>query len=327
MESDTMKLCSSTSWFGYLSLEDVLKYLKKLDVHCIELTTGAFLSDTHCKPAELLSDAGKLAKFQELLSRYEVEICNFQSHGNVLHPVKEQAAHYRQVFEDSIRLAEKLGVPSVANFSGCPGDSEDAKCPNWVVQHYPDYFEKLYAWQWNEVVIPYWQKAAKFAQDHGVKVGIEMYPGFNVYNPESFLKLRQAAGENICCCFDPAHLFWQDIDPSLAIRKLGKAICHFHAKDSSEEMVNIKLNGRLDPKPMNDRANRAWLYRTVGYGHDTIVWKEMMTTLALIGYDGAISLEQDDLFMTATEGYEKSIAFLKSIIITEKSKGLWWERH
>lgn len=322
-----MKLCASTSWFANMSLEEVLEYLATLDVHCVELTTGAFLSESHCKPSELLKDAGKLKAFRDLLKKYGAEITNFKSHGNVLHPIKEQAAHYRQVFEDSIRLAELLGVPSVANFSGCPGDSENAVCPNWVVTHYPDYFAKLYQWQWNEVVIPYWQTTAKFAANHGVKVAIEMHPGFNVYNPESFLKLRRAAGDNICCCFDPAHLFWQDIDPRLAIRELADAICHVHAKDSSEEMINIRRNGRIDPKPLNDRANRAWLYRTVGHGHDALMWKEIMSMLVLVGYDGVVSLEQDDSFMTATEGFEKSIAFLRSIVIFEKSKGLWWDRH
>ena len=49
-------------------------------------------------------------------------------------------------------------------------------------------------WQWDEVVAPYWIKHAKFAADHGVKIAIEMHPGFVVYSPETMLKLRAIAG-------------------------------------------------------------------------------------------------------------------------------------
>jgi len=322
-----MRLCASTSWFSYLSLDDVLRYVGGLGIRDVELTTGGLLSNTHCKPDDLLADPSLLARFKETLARHDATVWNFKSHGNLLHPDETQATRYRKVFEDSIVLASKLNIPCVTNFSGCPGDNTGGKTPNWVIHHYPDYFRKLHEWQWNEVVIPYWQKAVKFAAELGVKVAIEMHPGFNVYNPETLLRLRAAVGSNLCCCFDPAHLFWLDIDPCVAIRALGSAICHFHAKDVTVDMVNVRLNGRLDPKPMSDSTNRAWLFRTVGWGHDALVWKNIITALTHIGYDGPVSLEQDDSTMTATEGFEKSVEFLKSILITEKSTGGWWERH
>ena len=61
---------------------------------------------------------------------------------------------------------------------------ELATCP------WPDDFLKILDYQWNDVLIPYWKKAAKFAQDHGVNnICFEMHPGFSVYNPETLLKL------------------------------------------------------------------------------------------------------------------------------------------
>jgi sugar phosphate isomerase/epimerase len=33
------------------------------------------------------------------------------------------------------------------------------------------------------------------SRDHGVKVAIEMHPGFVVYSPETMLKLREIAGD------------------------------------------------------------------------------------------------------------------------------------
>ena len=67
---------------------------------------------------------------------------------------------------------------------------------NWVTYRWPPDYEEVVNWQWEKVVIPYWQEAAKFARQHGVKrIALEMHPGFVVYNPFTLLKLREAVGE------------------------------------------------------------------------------------------------------------------------------------
>lgn len=118
-------------------------------------------------------------------------------------------------------------------FSGCPGDSENSKYPNWSVISWPEDYSKVLDWQWNEVLIPYWQKTAAFAKEHGVtKIALEMHPGFCVYNPSTLLRLRAAVGDVIGANFDPSHLIWQGMDPVACIRELAGAIYHFHAKDT-----------------------------------------------------------------------------------------------
>ena len=82
----------------------------------------------------------------------------------------------------------------VVDFSGCPGDSPQSKWPNWVTCPWPPDYLEILKWQWDEVVAPYWIEQAKFAADHGVKIAIEMHPGFVVYSPETMLKLRAIAG-------------------------------------------------------------------------------------------------------------------------------------
>ena len=116
--------------------------------------------------------------------------------------------------------------------------------PNWVTCPWPEDFLKILEYQWNEVLIPYWKKAAAFAADHGIKkICFEMHPGFCVYNPETMLKIRNAVGDILGANFDPSHLFWQGIDPVAAIRKLGGAIYHFHAKDTKVDPINTSING------------------------------------------------------------------------------------
>ncbi len=132
----------------------------------------------------------------------------------------------------AILLAEALEVSTVINFSGCPGDSEYSKYPNFVTVAWPPDYPQILRWQWEEKVIPFWREESRFAGEHGVRIALEMHPGFVVYSPETLLRLRSETGPNIGCNFDPSHLFWQGIDPCLAVRKLGDAIFHVHAKDT-----------------------------------------------------------------------------------------------
>jgi len=138
------------------------------------------------------------------------------------------------------------------------------------------------------------------------------------------LKLRNEIGDVIGCNFDPSNVMWQGVDPSVAIRELGDAIYHFHAKDCTEDEMNIAKNGRLDAKLYSQDIDRSWRFRTAGYGHDTLVWKDMISNLIMVGYDDVISIEHEDAMMTAKEGFEKAAEFLKSVIIFEKTEGLWW---
>ncbi len=153
-------------------------------------------------------------------------------------------------------------------------------------------------WQWDEVVAPYWIEHAKFAADHGVKIAIEMHPGFVVYSPETMLKLRAIAGPAVGCNFDPSHLFWQGIDPIAAIRVLGDAIFHVHAKDTQFYPANLPLTGVLDTKPYTDERNRAWIFRTCGYGHGAEWWREFVSTLRMFGYDYVLSIEHEDSLLS-----------------------------
>ncbi|MBQ6256986.1 MAG: hypothetical protein IJJ60_10400, partial [Clostridia bacterium] len=47
---------------------------------------------------------------------------------------------------------------------------------------------------------------------------------------------------------------------------------------------------------------RAWVFRTVGYGHDLKTWKDMMSALRIVGYDGPVSIEHEDGLMSGEEG-------------------------
>jgi sugar phosphate isomerase/epimerase len=187
----------------------------------------------------------------------------------------------------------------------------------------PDYLQVL-DWQWNKVVAPYWTEHARFAADHGVKIAIEMHPGFVVYNPETMLKLRAIAGPSVGCNFDPSHLFWQSIDPIAAIRVLKDAIFHVHAKDTQMYAANLPSSGVLDTKPYTDEKNRAWIFRTCGYGHGAEWWTEFISTLRMFGYDDVLSIEHEDSLLSPEEGLTKAANFLNGVVIREQPAAAWW---
>jgi sugar phosphate isomerase/epimerase len=318
-----MRVGVFTPLLSKLPLEAVLKKLAAFQINTVELGTGNYVGDAHCK-LSMLENPSALADHKRILADHGFSISALSCHGNPLHPDKDRAHHDREVSRKTILLAEKLGVPVVIDFSGCPGDSPHATAPNWVTCPWPPDFLKVLDWQWDEVVAPYWTEQAKFAKDHGVKIAIEMHPGFVVYNPETLLKLRSIAGPNIGCNFDPSHLFWQNIDPAAAVRVLQDAIFHVHAKDTQIYSSNLPRTGVLDTKPYTNERDRSWIFRTCGYGHGSEFWSELVSTLRMFGYDYVLSIEHEDSLLSPEEGLTKAATFLNSIMIRDQPGAAWW---
>ncbi len=320
-----MKLGVLTVPLQGMPAEEAFAYLSGLGVTSVELGTGGYTNKNHCDPDVLLADESKIDALKAALKKYNLTVSALSCHGNPIHPNKEIAAGYHKAFVDSCKLAQKLGVDTIITFSGCPGDSPDAKYPNWVTCAWPSDYGEVLNWQWNEVLIPYWKEAVKIAASYGVKyIAFEMHPGFCVYNPASLLRLREAVSPMLGANFDPSHLIWQGMDPVVALKELKGAVYHFHAKDTYVDPYNKAKNGVLDTGSYGSLLDRSWSFRTVGYGSNLEVWKDMMATLRLIGYDGAVSIEHEDGLMSVKEGLEKAIAFMKDVIITEQPAAMWW---
>jgi sugar phosphate isomerase/epimerase len=318
-----MKVGVFTALLANFSLDKVLDKLKSLNIFTIELGTGNYPGDPHCK-LSMLNDRQALKEFKQKLEINGFTISALSCHGNPLHPNPAIAKAYQETSKRTVRLAEKLGVPVVIDFSGCPGDSDKAKYPNWVTCPWPPEYLDLLAWQWERKVIPYWTRHAQFAKDHGVKIAIEMHPGFVVYSPETLLKLRHAVGNTVGCNYDPSHMFWQGIDPIKAIRVLGDSVFHVHAKDTQIYDSNLPKTGVLDTKKYTDERNRSWIFRSVGYGHGYGWWKEFISTLRMYGYDYVLSIEHEDSLMSPDEGLTKGAAFLNAIVIKDRATAAWW---
>ncbi len=321
-----MKIGVFTPLFFSLSVDEMLDKLAELGVEMVEIGTGNYPGNAHCDIDELLANEKKLKEYHDKFAERKIQISALSCQGNPLHPDAEFAKSNHVTWRKTVQLAEKLGVEVVNFFSGCPGDSEGSKNPNWVTCAWPQDFLDVLEWQWNEKVIPYWKEEVKFAQSRGLtKIALEMHPGMVVYNPETLLKLREAVGESIGANFDPSHLFWQRIEPVAAIRKLAGMIYHVHAKDTYIDPINCSQNGVLDTKHYGQVAQRSWTFRTIGYGHDYMTWKEIVSALRTVGYDYVLSIEHEDILASPDEGLKKAIKFLQDVLFTEELPGgMWW---
>jgi sugar phosphate isomerase/epimerase len=322
-----VKLGVFTVLYGDLPFEQMLDKVAELGVDAVELGTGNYPGDAHCKPDELLADPQAARAYKRAIEARGLMISGLSQHGNPLHPDPDLRQRDRATWEKTIRLAEVLEVPVVMAFSGCPGDHDGARYPNWVTCPWPDDYLKILDWQWNEVVIPYWTEAAAFAKSHGVtKIAFEMHPGFVVYNPETLLRLRGAVGPEIGVNLDPSHLFWQGIDIVEATKVLGRegAIFHVHAKDTAIDPGNVARNGIIDTKHYGQVLDRSWTFRTVGYGQGEKTWRDFISALRAVGYDDVLSMEHEDLLLSVDEGIRKGVELLQSLILREDRAEIWW---
>jgi len=319
-----MKIGVFTVLYQHLPLETALDKIAALGVEAVEISTGNYAGSAHCDVQSLLGNGDSLRRFKDAIERRGLVISGLSQHGNPLHPNKEQAQRSDSIYRKSVALAQKLELRTVVCFSGCPGDSAGATYPNWVTFPWPDDFLEILDWQWNESVLPYWTREAKYAREHGVRIAIEMSPGFVVYTLETLLRLRNAAGPEVGVNFDPSHLFWQGADVVEVINALGRegALFHVHAKDTYLNGANIGLNGVLDAKPgtagpAESVAARSWIFRTIGYGQGEQKWREIVSALQANGYDGVVSIEHEDPLLSLDEGFAKAVELLQRILPRE----------
>jgi sugar phosphate isomerase/epimerase len=319
-----MKIGIFTPPYQDKQLDETLDILKGLGAQAAEIGTGGYPGSQHCPVDELLESASLQADYLEKFESRGMIISAFSCHYEPLSPDKSIAEESDVIFKKTVRLAKMMNVPVVNVLSGLPAGAPGDTMPNWVTCPWPPHFLDILKYQWDEVGIPYWKQAEAFARDHGVKIGVEMHPGMLLYNVDTLLRMRAETGPNLGANFDPSHLFWNGVDPVAAVRALGDAIFHVHGKDSYVDHLNISVNGCNDHKPYGQIPDRSWTFRAIGYGHDTKVWKDIVSALRMVGYDYVISIEHEDALMSFDEGIRKGMSVLQEAVTFEQPGEMFW---
>jgi sugar phosphate isomerase/epimerase len=306
-----MKLCTVSESLGHLSFKEAAKASADLGLAALEIGMGNWSAAPHADLQSLLKSKENRQEFLSVLEQNGLSLAALNCSGNQLHPVDGE--RQSKIIYETIRVAELLGVHTIVLMSGLPAGGPNDLRPNWVTCAWPPENGEILEWQWNEKLLPFWEKLAAFAKQNGVtKLCIEMHGHQLVYNVPTLLKLRREIGQIV-------HLFWMGADPLVAIDALGDAIHHMHAKDTYMNQAALNLTGRLDTIGHEHVKDRAWSYITLGYGHGEQWWREFCYRLRLNGYDGWLSIEHEDVVLSRMEGMRRSIDLLKRTLIDEPS--------
>jgi DNA-(apurinic or apyrimidinic site) lyase len=310
---------------GDQSLDEACAYLSDIGVDAVELGVGGFPGEAHVDRRAVLDDEDAQTDLLETVEDHGLRVSALATHNNPLHPDEERATEADEELREAIELAAALDVNTITCFSGLPAGGPNDEVPNWVTAPWPGEHSDALEYQW-EVATDYWSDLAEHADAHGVDVAIEMHPNMLVYEPTSMLRLREATNDRIGANFDPSHLYWQGIDVTEAIRFLGErdAIHHVHAKDTREYDANKRLKGVLDTVDYAEEPERSWLFRTIGYGHGEGHWKDVVSTLRMVGYEGALSIEHEDSLTSSREGLERAVDVLQRAVFETQPGDVFW---
>ena len=296
-----------------LPLEKLLAVAAELGLERLEFACGNWSPAPHLKLERMLGDQAARREFAARLADHGLGVSALNCSGNPLHP-GEHGRRHREVTRKTIELASRMEVGRVVMMSGCPGGPGDANA-NWVTTSWPPEMQTILAYQWEEVLIPYWRELARFAAERGVsKLCLELHGHQNVYSVATFRRLREAVGDVVGVNFDPSHLMWMGADPLAAVAALGSAIYHVHAKDTEIDRRHCGLNGRIETTPSAMAEERAWNYVTLGRGHDLAWWRAFCAALRAAGYDDVLSIEHEDVRLDPLEGVRQTVGILRAAI-------------
>ncbi|KKK33449.1 xylose isomerase [Salinicoccus sediminis] len=321
-----MKLGVFNPLFQNMEFLEMLDYVKASGLDAVEVGTGGYPGSAHCNVDKLLGSEEARSEYLSEFEKRGLSISGFSCHGNPISPDDAFRKESDEVLRKTIELAAMMGVPVVNAFSGTPAGNETDTSVNWPVTPWPQEYSEIKEWQWENRLVPYWKEIAELAEAHDVKIGLELHGGFLVHSPHTMLELRRRTNTYIGANLDPSHMWWQGIDPVVAIKILGRegAIHHFHAKDTYIDPENLNMHGYLDMNPYGKIKDRSWTFRSVGLGHSMDEWTNMMSALRTYGYDHVVSIEHEDGLMSIEEGFQTAVRNLQGVIIKEEPADMWW---
>ena len=310
-----MKLSLNTDGLAHLTFEEMVSTAAEIGIESLEIACGNWSNAPHLDLDEMISNPSAREQYMNTIQKHGLSLEALNCSGNQLDPNESGKAH-QLVVEKTFQLAEQLNVTKIVMMSGLPGGNPTDTTANWVTTCWPMSCQSILKYQWEDVLIPYWEKTINLAKSHGItSIALENHGAQCVYNAETLLQLRNAVGPIIGMNLDPSHHMWMGGDGIEMAKALGgDAIYHVHAKDLRKERQRFAANGGLETKFFDEYNDRNWNYVALGFGESTEWWKEFFAVLSMMGYDGPVSLEIEDKTMPALTAIKKSIQFLHEVM-------------
>ncbi len=299
-----MKLGFVSAILPDLSLEQVLAFARDENFGCVEImcwpvgkAERRFGGVTHLDVVGL--SRTQASEVQGLCAQYGVSLSGLGYYPNPLDPdrvvSKKVVGHLKRV----MLAAEMLGLTNVNTFSG----------RDWtrtIDENWPRFLKT-------------WKPLIAFAEDHGIKVGIENcpmsfgrdeWPGGKNLATSPIIWRRMFAdipSDHFGLNFDPSHFVLQFMDPLGALREFKGKLFHLHAKD-----VQIRCE-RLNETGIFAFPKEWHTPRIPGFGD--LDWVRFMATLYEVGYDGPVCIEvEDDTFGQTLDGRKQALKIARNVL-------------
>jgi sugar phosphate isomerase/epimerase len=281
-----------------LSLEEVVEFAAETGYGCVEVmcwpqgkAERRYAGVTHIDAAELTADDA--AQVNDLFAQYGVTVSGLGYYPNPLAPDAAEAQVYVEHIKAVILAAKLLGVPVVNTFIG--RDWTKSLEENW-----PRFLST-------------WKPLIAFAEDNGVKIGIENCPmlftrdewpgGKNLARSPAIWRrmFEEIPSKNFGLNYDPSHLVWQRIDYLAPLREFKDRLFHVHAKDARVDVHKLDQVGVLG------FPNEYHTPKLPGMGD--VEWGKFFSVLTDTGYSGPVAVEVED------RAYEGSLALRKASLV------------
>jgi sugar phosphate isomerase/epimerase len=293
-----MELGFVTAILPDLALREVVEFAASAGFRCVEVmcwpkgkAERRYAGVTHIEVAGFKKKNVK--QINTLCTQNGVRISGLGYYPNPLVADKDEAQVYINHIKQVILAAELLDVGVVNTFIG--RDWTTSVDDNW-----PRFMEV-------------WPPLIKFAEEHGVRIGIENCPmiftqdewpgGKNLAaTPAIWRRMFEAIpSDHFGLNFDPSHLVWQKIDYLKAIRDFAPKFVHVHAKDARVDQH------RLDEVGIMGTPLQFHTPKLPGLGD--VNWGQFFSVLSDAGYDGPVCIEVED------RAYEGSLEKRKESLV------------
>jgi sugar phosphate isomerase/epimerase len=292
-----MKLGFVSAIVPELSLEQVLAFARDEGFACVEVMCWP-VGKAERKYAGITHvDVSRFSQAQAddvnaLCEERGVAISALGYYPNPLDPDLAGARRVVEHFKKVILAAEKLGLKNVNTFV-------DRDWTKSVDGNWPRFLKT-------------WKPLIAFAEDHGVKVGIENCPML-------FSDDEWPGGKNLAMCpaiwrrmfsdipsknfglnYDPSHPVLLRFDPFKPLLEFAGKLFHVHAKDVLFNRAQCDDWGVLGlPKEYHQP-------RIPGFGE--LDWGKFMGALMAAGYDGPVCIEvEDETFGKTLVGRKRAV--------------------
>lgn len=266
-----------------LSLREVFETAKRFDYDCVEVmcwpkgkAERRYAGITHIEVEDFTAE--KAAEVNALANEYGIAISGLGYYPNPLCPDQEEGAKYAAHIRQVITAAKLLGVNQMNTFIG--RDWTRSIADNW-----PRFLQV-------------WKPLIQFAEDQGVRVGIENCPmlftgdewpgGKNLATTPSIWRrmFEDIPSDHFGLNYDPSHMVWQQMDYLAPLRDFTDKLFHVHAKDVRVDRHRLDQVGIL-AHPLEYHSPKL-------PGLGDVNWGSFFSVLSDVGYRGPVCVEVED---------------------------------